>query len=69
MSIDEAMQKIAEQRARFPREAGADENLGGYLLGLEDALRMLRGHEPEWQAGPFDAHAARCDPWQDNGVQ
>jgi hypothetical protein len=63
VNIEEAIQNIAEQRKLFPQGAGPDENLGGYLLGLEDALRILRGQAPKWEAGPFDAHASKADPW------
>jgi hypothetical protein len=63
VNIEEAIQKIAEQRKLFPQDAGPDENLGGYLVGLEDALRILRGQPPKWEAEPFDAYAAKADPW------
>lgn len=65
MTDEETIRRIIEQRKLFPRNAGPDENLGGYLYGLEDALRILRGHDPKREAGSVDAYAANADPWTD----
>lgn len=66
VTTEEAIQKITDQRKRFARDAGPDENLGGYLNGLEDALRILRGGEPQWEVDPFDEDEANDDPWTDD---